>query len=133
MNANYKKEYDNYLKCINKKCKKSFNKYRDLVKTKLDSGKNILELSEDPEIKESLKKFTEERNRVCNKPFLKYQTALKTSFNISGVNHNNTVNTTVNNTINVSRRNNKSKKNTKKKSNKNNKAIKALKVLKDTK
>uniref|UniRef100_A0A6C0ECT1 Uncharacterized protein n=1 Tax=viral metagenome TaxID=1070528 RepID=A0A6C0ECT1_9ZZZZ len=128
MNANYRKEYDNYLKCINKKCKTSFNKYRDLVKTKLDSGKNILELSEDPEVKESLKKFTEERNRVCNNPFLKYQTALKTSFNISGVNHNNTVDT-----INVSRRNNKSKKNTKKKSNKNNKALKALKVLKDAK
>jgi hypothetical protein len=89
MNQNHKKEYENYIKCLNKKCKKSFDKYRELVKTKMDSGKNILDLGEDPEIKESLKLFTMERDKVCRKPFLKYQTALKNSLNVAGVNHNN--------------------------------------------
>jgi hypothetical protein len=89
---NRQKEYENYMECVDKKCKETFETYKNLVTDKLDSGKNMMDLGEDHEIKDSLKKFAEERDKQCGKSFQKYQEALKKGFNAAAKDYSNTKN-----------------------------------------
>ena len=84
----YKKEYQRYLKCIDKNCKDAFEDYKALVKQKLDQGKKISDLFTDEEVKEKLRIFADQRDEHCADPYEKYQDALKKSFQKATADYN---------------------------------------------